>query len=76
MSSLRERLLKPLPVPTERVDLPEFGDGEFVVIHGMTAKEKNAHDSSLMNAKWSGVHKKKAATQKERLVIQCARDAD
>jgi len=70
----RESLLKPLPVKRERVDLPEFGADAFVMVHGLNAKEKNAHDSSMMNRKFTGIDIAKAKTQKQRLVIRCIRD--
>lgn len=76
MASSRETLLKPLPIKTERVDLPEFGAAEYVMCHGMTAREKNKHDSALMKRDWSGVDRKKATTQKERLLVRCIRDDD
>jgi hypothetical protein len=74
MSLNREKLLSPLAVKRERVELPEFGEGEFVFVHGMTAREKNNHDSSLMNAKWTGVDRVKVATSKERMIVKCVRD--
>jgi hypothetical protein len=74
MSLSRDKLLAPLQVKREKVELPEFGEGEFVFVHGMTAREKNAHDSSLMNAKWTGVDRVKVATSKERMIVKCVRD--
>jgi len=70
----RTTLLQPLPVKTERVDLPEFGEDAFVMVHGLTAREKNAHDTSLMKRNWTGIDPSKAKTQKERLVVRCVRD--
>jgi hypothetical protein len=70
----RAALLKPLPVKKERVDLPEFGQDAFVMVHGMNAREKNAHDASMMNRKYNGLDPKKVKNQKERLVICCTRD--
>jgi len=70
----RATLLKPLAAKTERVDLPEFGPDAFVIVHGMNAREKNDHDASMMNRKYTGLDPAKVKTQKERLVICCARD--
>lgn len=79
MALTREKSLKALPVVREKVELPEFGSDEqgnpeYVWIHGMTAGERNRFDSSLMNSKWTGIDKKKAVSQKERMIIMCARD--
>jgi len=70
----RATLLKTLPAKTERVSIPEFGDGAFVMVHGMNAKEKNAHDSRMMNRKFDGLDPKKVKTQKEQMIICCVRD--
>jgi len=74
MSLDRDALLKPLEWKTERVDMPEFGEGAFVIVHGMNARQKNAHDSALMNRKFTGLDPGKVKTQKERMVISCVRD--
>lgn len=70
----RATLLQPLEPKTERVDLPEFGEDAFVIVHGMNAREKNEHDAALMNRKFTGLDPAKVKTQKERLVICCVRD--
>ena len=72
----RATFLTQLAIKRERVDLPEFGEGEYVWIHGMTAREKTQHDSYSMNSKWDGVNKTRARIMKERMVIFCARDED
>ena len=74
MASDRATLLQPVPVKTERVDMPEFGEGQYVVIHGCTAKQWNQYQNALMKSDWSGINAAKARTQRERLVVQCARD--
>ena len=74
MSLDRNALLKPIERKTEQVELPEFGEGQFVTVYGMNAKEKNAHDSALMNRKFTGLDPAKVKTQKERMVICCVRD--
>ena len=74
MSANRETLLTPLKVKVERVPVPEFGQDEYVMCHGLTAREKNTHDSCLMKRDWSGIDRGKAITQKERLIIRCVRD--
>jgi len=73
-TSSREDLLKPIAVKREQVMLPEFGNGACVWVHGMTAREKNEHDSWMMNAKWTGVDKSKATRQKDRMIAFCVRD--
>jgi hypothetical protein len=72
----RATLLTPLAIKRERVDLPEFGEGQYVWVHGMTAREKTQHDSYSMNSKWDGVNKNRARIMKERMVIFCSRDDD
>ena len=74
MSLDRAALLKPIERKTEKVELPEFGKGAFVYVAGMNAREKNAHDSALMNRKFDGLDPVKVKTQKERMVICCVRD--
>lgn len=70
----RTTLLTPLAIKKERVELPEFGEGQYVMVHGMTAREKTEHDAHSMNSKWDGVNKTRAKIQKERMVIHCCRD--
>ena len=74
MASTRETLLQPRPVPTRRVDLPEFGDGEYVVCHGMTAREKNVHEVKAWKADFTGLNAAAMVTQKLRQVAFCVRD--
>ena len=54
--------------------MPEFGDGVYVYVYGLTSRERNEHESSLMNAKWTAVDRVKAVTQKERLIVRSVRD--
>ncbi len=74
MTISRDLFLRPIGVKREKVDLPEFGEGAHVFVYGLTSREKNEHESSLMNAKWTGVDKVKAVTQKERLMLRAVRD--
>ena len=74
MASSRETLLQPRPVPTQRVDLPEFGEGEYVICHGMTAQEKNRHEAKAWKSDFSGLNPGAMVTQKLRQVAFCVRD--
>ena len=70
----REQLLKPLTVKTSQVPVPEFGEGEVLHVHGLTAKEHNKYQASLMKRDWTGIDRNKATQQKERLLVACIRD--
>jgi len=72
----RNTFLTPLAIKKEQVELPEFGEGSSVWVHGMTAREKSEHDSHSQNNKWDGVNKTRAKIQKERMVVACCRDDD
>jgi len=74
MAISRDRLRQGLPVKIERVPLEEFGAGEHVFIHGMTAKEKNAHDARIWNADFDGINTGMVKIQKQCMLIQCLRD--
>ena len=76
MAISRETARNPPPTPRERVELPEFGDGEYVWVHGMNARENNLHQASMWNKTWTAMDRSKIATQKERMVIACCRDDD
>lgn len=74
MTITRDTLLTPIAIQRERVDLPEFGEGEWVWVHGLTARELNIHRSQLMKADYSGVSREAASRQRERLAIRSMRD--
>ena len=75
MSNLtREDLSKPIAVGRETVPVPEFGEGKFVTVVGMTAREKNEHDAWVMKPKWDGVRPERAKKQKEHMIVRCLRD--
>lgn len=75
MAITRETLKsKKFEIPKERVELPEWGEGEYVWVYGLTAKEQNQHDASLMKPDWAGVSAQRAAIQKELLLVRCLRD--
>lgn len=65
-----------LEIKREKVHLPEFGNGDYVWIHGMTAFEKTQHDAEAMDDKWSGIVASKMMTTKERMVLKCMKDDD
>lgn len=73
MTADRAKLLAPVPVKSERVDLPEFGEGEYVMVHGLTAREHNRYQASLLNREF-GMDRRKVLEQKERLLVRCIRD--
>lgn len=74
-TSTREQLLVKQERRIERVDLPEFGEDAYVMVHGMNAREKIEYEASLMTSRFEmDVGKQK--TQKERMIICCARDDD
>ncbi len=73
MTADRAKLLTPIAVKSERVDLPEFGEGEYVMIHGLTAREYNRYQASLLNREF-GMDRRKVLEQKERLLVRCIRD--
>lgn len=43
----KEELLSGLPLRTQQVALPEFGDGRYVVIREMTGAQRDAYEASL-----------------------------
>ena len=67
---------KKFDMPKERVELPEWGEDQYVWVYGLTAKEQNQHDASLMKPDWTGVSAQRAAIQKELLLVRCLRDDD
>jgi len=73
MTADRAKLLTPIAVKSERVDLPEFGEGEYVMIHGLTAREYNRYQASLLNREF-GMDRRKVLEQKERLLVRCICD--
>lgn len=76
MTSDRMKLLQPLPAKVERVELPEFGEGEYVMIHSLNARDHNRFQAALLRKDFSGLDRKRALEQKERLLIWCIRDDD
>lgn len=76
MTLNRETFLAPLTVKRELVELPEMGDGASVWVYGLTAREKNELEASMMNSAWTGINRKKATQQKERTLVRCLRNED
>lgn len=75
MAISREALLKPIPVATEKVLLPEFGNGEYVMVHGMTARERSEFEQQFVG-KAGQSNKRRQLEYRERLIVQCCRDDD
>ncbi len=77
MASSRELLTgKKFESKRERVELPEFGDDEYVWVHGLTYREQGQHNASLMKPDWTGVSPARAAVQNEMMLVRCIRDDD
>lgn len=72
----REQLTIALPVKREYVELPEFGEGSYVYVYGLTAREKASYEASLMKADMTGADKRKAVEMKQRLIVATVRDDD
>ena len=70
---LKTKLLTPVAVPMESVEVPALG--ETVYVKGMTVRQRNAFDNSLLDSKGNR-DKKKAAQWRERIVVACCCDAD
>jgi hypothetical protein len=43
----KEELLGGLPLRTQRVEIPEFGEGRYVVIREMTGAQRDDYEASL-----------------------------
>lgn len=69
----RERLLKPVPVPTEDVPVPELGDGATVRLRGMTAGQRTRFEQQFVS---NTGKQRNTQTIRERLLIQCVIGAD
>lgn len=66
----RSEFLKPLQVPRERVDLPEFGPDKHCIVWGFNAKERTDFELSLQTSKG----KLNLKQVRERLIVACVRD--
>jgi len=69
----REAFLAPAAVPTERVPLPEFGDGAYVTVHGMTARARSQFEQQFQTS--GGKQSPKRLREvRQRLLVACCKD--
>lgn len=66
----REQFLQPVKRPMEKVDLPEFGEGQHIFVSGMTAKERNEFDKQFQTGKRGA----DLSEVREKLVVAAACD--
>lgn len=66
-----EALRAGAPVRTVKVELWE---GQYAYIKGMTAKEKNDFDASMMLKDFSGLNRRNVKRQKQLLICRCLTD--
>jgi len=61
-------LRRPIARRIQRVDLPEFGEGSYVFVRALTAREKSAFESTLQTSKGKP-NRERIAEVRERLVV-------
>ena len=59
------------PVQITKVDL---WDGHHAYVKGMTAKEKNNFDASMMAKDWKSIDRRKVRRQKQLMICRCLTD--
>lgn len=69
----RELFLSPSKVPTERVPLPEFGEGAYINVHGMTAKARGQFEQQFQT-KGGKQSARRLQEVRQRLLVACCRD--
>lgn len=69
MMLTREQLTSRHDPPTEKVFIPGFGEGAYVIVRGFTVKERLLFEKSIQ-----GANGKTVDGTKERLVVACCRD--
>lgn len=72
-SITRDQFLAPAAVPVEKVLLPELGDGAYVNVHGMTAKERGVFERQFQT-KAGKTNQRRTQEVRERLIVACCRD--
>ena len=66
MSLTRDQLLAPRPLATERVEIPDLGDGVFVRV--MTGQERDQYEFDLVQ------HRDTMDNARARLLVRCLCD--
>lgn len=75
MTDLRAMMLKPLATEREAVQLPEFGEGVSIWVHGMTAKERGEFERQFQRRDGK-TRPDRVQEFRERLLIATCRDDD
>lgn len=70
MAITREALLSATSRPTQRVAIPEMGDGEFAVVQGMNARERTQFEKKFIT-EHRGRQKRNLDAFREQLCVFC-----
>ena len=74
MTLTMEEMRQPISRKREKVAVPEFGEDKSVWVYALSAGEMNIVNASMMNAKWEGIDKEKAAQRTHRIMCFAIRD--
>lgn len=66
----KDELLAAVELPWEKVDLPELGRGKFVYVQGLSGRERDRFEQSLVSRKGT-----RRENIRARLVVRCVVDA-